>query len=148
MGAELEVKSLWIGEIKAPTCEMYEPNFEKVFEFAQDRDNIKGAEITDYSGQTIAGIWMNREIYEVKKWIKGASSNAARGNILVKNPARLSECVSGVGVRNGLIILHDTAFAVRIGSANMYITRPVVPELQEVFVRGYNRIVRSVIEKA
>ena len=89
-------------ELKPPTCEKYEPNFEKVFGFVQS-GNMNGKEILSPEGIVVARLWDNEQIFGLKKWLSGISSNAANVPMLVKNPYRLPEHEELIGIRNGLV---------------------------------------------
>ena len=96
----VQVESLY--ELKPPTCEKYEPNFEKVFGFVQS-GNMNGKEILSPEGILVARVWDNEQVFGFKKWIPGTSSNAANLSMLVKNPDWLPESQELIGVRNGLV---------------------------------------------
>lgn len=95
-----QVESLHL--LKPPTCEKYEPNFEKVFGFAQS-GIMNGKDIVSPEGKVVASIWDDELLFEVKKWVLGVFSNATRRSILVKNPNRLPENEGLIGIRNGLV---------------------------------------------
>ncbi len=142
-----ELKTSKFYKVERPTCEKYEPNFEKVFKVAQNPYNIySDGTIVNDSGDLVAQFFGNELVFGVKRWMNGVDSNANTGPILVKNPTHLDQDI--VGIRNGIFVFQDTAFAVRVtNSGGLYITRPVIPEYQACFVEGFRNVISTVFNR-
>lgn len=142
-----ELKASKFYKVERPTCEKYEPNFEKVFKAAGNPYNIySDGTIVNDSGDLVAQILENELVFGAKRWMNGVDSNANMGPLLVKNPTHLDQDI--VGIRNGMFVFQDTAFAVRINnSGGLYITRPIIPEYQACFVEGFWNVINTVFNR-
>lgn len=131
-----------VKHFKGPTCEQFEPNFLRVFSFAESLRNIViDGSITNNDGLVIARLYDEQEVFGFQRQIKGNISNRSVQPLLIKNPNQINDSEGKVGVRNGLTVFANIAFAVKIGSLGNYITRPVVPELQNLFVERFNTLI-------